>query len=195
MLNIFYQNETLNDTLIINVSLDQANKIETKENVVIGYNNDKVVFVNVLNASKKINGLTNGLLFPTSDLLNQIKTITGLDLANEFTNGFKVGEIESCEEVEGTHLHKCVVSIGDKKLNIVCGAPNARVGIKVVVATAGTMLPRGKAIIPGELRGMKSEGMLCSYRELAIDKPSNGIIEVDGYQLGDYFKEAYVNIK
>jgi len=195
MLNIFYQNETLNDTLIINVSLPPTTRVETNKDVVCGYNNDKLAFVNILNASKQIKGLSNGLLFPTSDLLNQIKNVTGLDLANEFTNGFKVGQIETCEEVEGTHLRKCVVSIGEKKLNIVCGAPNARAGIKVVVATAGTMLPRGKAIVPGELRGMKSEGMLCSYRELAIDKPSNGIVEVEGYNLGDYFKEAYVNTK
>ncbi|MCQ3908410.1 MAG: hypothetical protein MJ200_02410 [Mycoplasmoidaceae bacterium] len=120
---------------------------------------------------------------------------TKQNLSARFDNGFKIGLIEKCEDIAGTHLHKCVVSIGDKTLNIVCGAPNARQGLRVVVATNGTMLPSGKQIIAGQLLGNKSEGMLCSYRELSINKESKGIIELDdSYQIGDYFKEAYVNL-
>ena len=93
-------------------------------------------------------------------------------------------------------MHKCVVNIGNAKLNIVCGAPNARQGIRVVVATNGTMLPNGKQIIAGQLLGHKSEGMLCSYRELNINKESKGIVELpDTMQTGDYFKEVYANCK
>lgn len=195
MLNIFYQNKTLNDTLIINVSLAQANKIDTKDDVTTGYNNDKLVFINIANASKHFKNLKEGLLFPTKELVEQIKTITSLDLINEFTNGFKVATIDSCEDIEGTHLHKCKVNVGDKVLDIVCGAPNAHTGLKTVCATNGTMLPNGNPIIPGSLRGNKSEGMLCSYRELNIpNKEYKGIIELDDqYTIGDYFFEAYAN--
>ena len=198
MLNIFYQNKTLNDTLIINVSSQPAIDIKTNGDITIGYADNKVVFVNIKNASKKIDTklLVDGLLFPNNELLNYCKTLIGIDLTPYFDNGFKVGLIEKCEEIKGTHLHKCVVDIATKKLDIVCGAPNARQGLKVVVATNGTMLPSGKQIIAGQLLGNKSEGMLCSYRELAINKESKGIVELDdSFKVGDYFKEVYSNCK
>ncbi len=196
MLNLFYQNKALNDTLIINVSSTSSDKIETKEDVTLGYAKNELVFINIANASKHIKDLKDGLLFPTSELIQQIKQLTGQDLTNKFDNGFKVGLIEQCDDISGTHLHKCKVSIGSKVLDIVCGAPNARHGIKVVVATNGTMLPNGKQIIAGQLLGNKSEGMLCSYRELNINKESKGIIElIDTMQVGDYYKEVYANTK
>lgn len=198
MLNIFYQNKTLNDTLIVNVSNVKPTDIKTNEGITFGYAKNELVFVNVGNASAKIDNslLTNGLLFPKKELINYLNTIVGKDLLLNFDNGFKIGQIEKCEEVKGTHLHKCIVDIGTKKLDIVCGAPNAREGIKVVVATNGTMLPSGKQIISGQLLGNKSEGMLCSYRELAIDKESKGIVELgEQYKVGDYFYEVYSNCK
>ncbi|XQP55006.1 MAG: YtpR family tRNA-binding protein [Mycoplasmoidaceae bacterium] len=198
MLNIFYQNKALNDTLIVNVSSGPVSDVQTKENVTIGYCGNAIAFINIAEGSKTAgnNLLKEGLLFPTKQLIEFISSIAQHDVSSYFDNGFKVGLIEQCEDIQGTHLHKCVVSIGDKKLNIVCGAPNARQGLKVVVATNGTMLPSGKQILAGQLLGNKSEGMLCSYRELAIDKESKGIIELDDpYQIGDYFKEVYVNLK
>ena len=198
MLNIFYQNKTLNDTLMINVSSGPISDVRTKENITIGYCGNAIAFVNIKEASKTAgnNLLKEGLLFPTKQLIDFISSIVKQDLSLHFDNGFKVGLIEQCEDIQGTHLHKCVVSIKDKKLNIVCGAPNARQGLKVVVATNGTMLPSGKQIITGQLLGNKSEGMLCSYRELAIDKESKGIAELDdSYKVGDYFKEVYANLK
>ena len=194
MLNLFYQNKALNDTLIINVSNLQSDKVETNGDITKGFNGDKLVFINIANASKKINNLPNGLLFPTSELLSSLKQIIDIDLVPYFDNGFKVGQIIECEEIKGTHLHKCKVSIGNKTLDIVCGAPNARKDLRVVVATNGTMLPSGKQIIVGQLLGFKSEGMLCSYKELNIDKEAKGIIElIDTMTVGDYFKEPYAN--
>ncbi|MCQ3915741.1 MAG: hypothetical protein MJ195_03350 [Mycoplasmoidaceae bacterium] len=198
MLNIFYQNKTLNDTLIINVSSNPTTDTKTDGDVTIGYSGNAISFINIKNVSKLAGEkwLKEGLLFPTKNLLSFIQQVSKHDLTQYFNNGFKIGLIEQCEEIKGTHLHKCVVSIRDKKLNIVCGAPNARQGLKVVVATDGTMLPSGKQIVPGQLLGNKSEGMLCSYRELAINKESKGIIELDdSYQIGDHYKEAYANLR
>lgn len=198
MLNIFYQNKSLNDTLIINVSLANVTDVKTQGDITIGYSNNSLCFANIRNASKKIDTkqLQDGLLFPTQELINYLTSLLNQNLMSYFDNGFKVGLIEQCDEIKGTHLHKCIVDIKDKKLNIVCGAPNARTGLRVVVATNGTMLPSGKQIIEGQLLGNKSEGMLCSYRELAIDKESKGIIELDNsYQVGDYFREVYANTK
>lgn len=80
-----------------------------------------------------------------------------------------IGEIIECKDhPDSDHLHLCKVNIGSEILNIVCGAPNARVGIKVIVALDGAKLPGGK-IKKGQIRGEESNGMLCSIKELGLD--------------------------
>ena len=79
------------------------------------------------------------------------------------------GEILECEDhPDSDHLHICKVNIGTEVLNIVCGAPNARTGIKVIVALPGAKLPGGE-IKKGVIRGVESNGMLCSIKELGLD--------------------------
>ncbi|MFM6521121.1 MAG: YtpR family tRNA-binding protein, partial [Microcystis panniformis] len=74
-------------------------------------------------------------------------------------------------------LSVCQVDIGQENLStIVCGAPNARADILVPVATLGTYLPKiNLTIKPAKLRGVKSEGMICSLAELGLTKDSEGI--------------------
>ena len=79
-----------------------------------------------------------------------------------------VGEVKECKKIEGTHLHACKVDVGKEVLDIVCGAPNVRVGLKVIVALAGAHLPGGE-IKKGTIRGYTSNGMLCSKAELGLD--------------------------
>ncbi len=83
-----------------------------------------------------------------------------------------IGEVLSSEDVEGTHLHITQTRIGDKPedvLQIVCGAPNCRAGLKVIVALDGAELPGG-TIHVRPLRGIDSNGMLCALYELGVDK-------------------------
>lgn len=79
-------------------------------------------------------------------------------------------------------LHLCKVDIGQKEpLNIVCGAQNARAGIYVAVALEGAIIPRDNAVLKkGNIRGIESQGMMCSYDELSIENSDNidGIIEL-----------------
>ncbi len=81
-----------------------------------------------------------------------------------------VGKVLTCEKVEGSdHLHACTVDVaGESPLHIVCGAPNVGVGKLVPVAMDGARLPGGVKIKKGKLRGLVSEGMLCSATELKI---------------------------
>lgn len=80
-----------------------------------------------------------------------------------------IGEIIECvEHPDSDHLHVCKVNVGNDILQIVCGAPNARAGIKVIVALAGAMLPGGE-IKAGSIRGQESNGMMCSIAELGVD--------------------------
>ncbi len=80
-----------------------------------------------------------------------------------------IGEIIECvNHPDSDHLHVCKVNIGNEVLQIVCGAPNARVGIKVIVALVGDVLPE-ITIKKGVIRGVESNGMMCSMKELGLD--------------------------
>ena len=96
-----------------------------------------------------------------------------------------VGEIiEAVQHPNADRLRVCQVDVGqDKFLTIVCGAPNARVGIKVPCALVGAELPPGTDGKPfmikiGKLRGVESEGMLCSARELKLSEDHGGLLEL-----------------
>lgn len=91
------------------------------------------------------------------------------DLGVEIEN-VVVGRVVTCENVEGSdHLHLCTVDVGGESLlQIVCGAPNVGVGKRVPVALDGARLPGGVKIKKGKLRGIVSEGMLCSATELKV---------------------------
>ena len=108
------------------------------------------------------------------------------DSAGKLINATKlvIGEIIECvDHPDSDHLHLCKVNIGTEVLDIVCGARNARKGLKVIVALDGAVLP-DKTIKKGMIRGQESNGMLCSIAELGIEhkflKPedSEGIAEL-----------------
>ena len=93
------------------------------------------------------------------------------DEAGKLINATKliIGEIKECEDhPDSDHLHCCKVDIGNEILDIVCGAPNARKGLKVIVAQNGAELPGG-TIKKGIIRGQESNGMLCSIAELGLE--------------------------
>lgn len=80
-----------------------------------------------------------------------------------------IGKVIDCKmHPDSDHLHVCKVDIGTEVLNIVCGAPNVRAGLKVIVALDGAVLPE-KTIKRGIIRGQESNGMLCSMSELGLE--------------------------
>ncbi len=77
-------------------------------------------------------------------------------------------------------LRQCVVETKDGVKQVVCGAPNARTGIKAIVALPGVTIPAtGTVFAPATIRGVESQAMLCSERELLLSEEHDGIIEVD----------------
>lgn len=81
-----------------------------------------------------------------------------------------IGEVLECEmHPDSDHLHVCRVNVGDEVLQIVCGAPNVRKGLKVIVALPGAKLPGGVTISKSMKRGVESNGMLCSIAELGLE--------------------------
>ncbi len=119
----------------------------------------------------------------TEQLCDQI-TMLGLEVdgveavAGEFSH-VVVGEVVECaQHPDADKLRVTKVDVGSGELlDIVCGAPNCRKGLKVACAKVGAVLP-GDFKIKSWLRGQPSEGMLCSYAELAISTDGSGIIEL-----------------
>ncbi len=127
-------------------------------------------------------------------------TMAGLEVdaiepvAPEF-DGVVVGEISSIEKhPDADKLRVCQVDIGESaKLQIVCGAANARQGLKAPLAIMGAKLPGGLKIKKGKLRGVESFGMLCSEKELGIAEDASGLMELAadapvGISIRDYLK-------
>ena len=101
--------------------------------------------------------------------------------ASAAVKDFIVGEVVSAEKhPNADKLRLCMVNAGEKApLQIVCGAPNARAGIKVVLARPGTVIPAtGEALKVGKIRDVESRGMMCSARELLLGENHDGIIEL-----------------
>ncbi|WP_394787787.1 phenylalanine--tRNA ligase subunit beta [Rhodoferax sp.] len=126
----------------------------------------------------------------TTEQLAETLTMAGLEVeelkpvAPPFT-GIVVGEIKTAEQhPNADRLRVCTVDVGQPELlNIVCGAPNARVGIRVPCALVGAELPPGEDGKPflikvGKLRGVESQGMLCSARELKLSEDHGGLLEL-----------------
>jgi len=99
------------------------------------------------------------------------------------------GRVLECEKhPDADKLNVCQVDIGTSIRQIVCGASNVREGLDVVVATIGAKMPSGLAIKPVKLRGVESEGMICSASEIGLPDFFDGILELDDsvgkYELG-----------
>lgn len=106
--------------------------------------------------------------------------VDGVDPVSGAFDGVVVGEVVECgQHPNADKLRVTKVNVGgDRLLDIVCGAPNCRQGLKVAVATVGAVLPGDFKIKAAKLRGEPSEGMLCSFSELGISEDHDGIIEL-----------------
>lgn len=172
----YYNFYLIGDVLIVSTdseSLPTSSK--TIDDTTVIYSGDKVVGINVFNWSQygKIRSEGRIILPPKQmiDILN-VKIapfgIEKIDYVNE--TGFKVGEILDVDiHPSSDHLHILKVDIGREVLQIVCGAVNVKVGMRVVVATIGTHMMNDVKIKDGFLLGVESHGMCCSPKELGIE--------------------------
>lgn len=118
--------------------------------------------VNLLNSQLKMNGWEEELVVDDSPK-------------------FVVGFVRECNPLEDSdHLNVTKTEIdNDETVQIVCGAANIESGQKVVVAKPGAIMPSGLVIWSGELRGVKSNGMICSAKELGLEQTSKGILVLE----------------
>ncbi|MEQ8205438.1 MAG: phenylalanine--tRNA ligase beta subunit-related protein, partial [Woeseia sp.] len=119
--------------------------------------------------------------------------LDSLTIEGQGLDGVVVAEVlEAVPHPDADRLRVCTVSVGTgTTVQIVCGAPNARAGIKSPLASPGTKLPNGVKLRKAKIRGVESMGMLCSAIELGLGDESDGIIELPadarvGQSLNEY---------
>ncbi|MFZ6648245.1 phenylalanine--tRNA ligase subunit beta [Undibacterium sp. TJN25] len=140
----------------------------------------------------------------TSDELAHLLTMSGLEVedvdpvAPPFSNIVVAEILEIAKHPNADRLNVCQVNAGTGAiLNIVCGAPNVRVGMKVPCAMVGAILPPGEDGKPfeiklGQLRGVESQGMLCSARELKLSEDHGGLLDLPAdAPVGQNFRDYY----
>ena len=120
----------------------------------------------------------------TNELSEQL-SMAGLEVDDvtpvaEAFSGVVIGEVVECSQhPDADKLQVTKINVGgDELLDIVCGAPNCRLGLKVAVAMVGAVLPGNFKIKKAKLRGQPSFGMLCSFSELGMGEDHSGILEL-----------------
>ena len=200
---VSYNLKGIGDTLILVVKDSQGKdvQVERKGDVarVTVVESWEVVGWNIFAASHKITNLVgDGQVFLSPSQVTELNLAVkeaGFDeeLTVDNSPKFVVGFVKECQKHEDSdHLSVTKIIVdNEEELQIVCGAPNIKEGLKVVVAKVGAMMPDGLIIWPGELRGVKSDGMVCSAKELNLPNAPTvkGILELpDTYEIGTEFK-------
>lgn len=209
MLISSYNPTELDDTLVVITAPDTADQATTVKGDIaqITASDDQYLLgYNFLAASKILPELKqeNGQVFLTADQvakLNNALQAAGFAqlLTADEAPKFVVGYVEKLtDHPKSDHLKITQTKISDDQtVQIVCGSPNVKEGIKVVVARPGAMMPDGKIIWPGQLMGVESDGMLCGFRELRLknapDKKGLWIIPDDWQQVGEAVDFAKAN--
>src|SRR5699024_4804568 len=156
----------------------------------------KVLGYNIMQATKYFDFSKQGKITMTKEMLNTLKELFQTyqiedKLDFDLRPKFIVGHVLAKENHENADkLSVCQVDVGKETLQIVCGAPNIDKGQKVVVALVGATMPSGMKIKPTSLRGVPSNGMICSQKELELpNAPEEKGIYVldDSHNVGEAF--------
>lgn len=189
----FYNREGISDTLLLTAGMADRYEVvvQTKGSVteIFDPKAKRAIGYNLADISEQLSFEKSGQQSLTAHQQAVVKEIIQtagfsaetLDLASYET--LVVGYVEECvPHQDSDHLRITQTRVSsDTVLQIVCGAPNVKAGQKVVVAMPGTVMPNGSIIWEGELRGVVSQGMLCSARELGIPQSTTkkGILVLD----------------
>ncbi|MEK4565948.1 YtpR family tRNA-binding protein [Alkalihalobacillus sp. FSL R5-0424] len=199
-MNVFYNLKGIGDTLLISLSNNEvaeqsyertgniARIYDTQTNKTIGYNVFNASSYGVINDSGVVE-LTDSIKSLITSAFSKEGMTFSFDGSDQPT--FVVGYVTSKEKhPNADKLGICRVDVGKETLQIVCGAPNVEAGQKVVVALVGAVMPSGLQIKQASLRGVESNGMICSAKELNLpDAPEEkGILVLDdSYEAGQPF--------
>ena len=186
-------NENVGDVLFVTLRKTEDVSYEHHSDITLIKDNDEVIGLNIFNAE-------NNLSLSDKDIndyevmvpeINNLLSKNGIEkLEFDLKPKFIVGKvIEKEAHPDADKLNVTKVDVGTEVLQIVCGAPNVDTQQKVVVARVGAIMPDGLYIKPSALRGVDSNGMICSKKELNLkDDGVKGIYVLDdSYNVGQPF--------
>lgn len=183
-------NENVGDVLFVTLRKTEEVSYEHNGDITLIKDGNEVIGLNIFNAS-------SNLKLELSDYevmvqrINELLQKNGIEaLEFDLTPKFIVGKvIEKESHPDADKLNVTKVDVGTEVLQIVCGAPNVDKEQKVVVARVGAIMPEGLYIKPSQLRGVDSNGMICSKKELNLkDDGVKGIYVLDdSYNVGEPF--------
>ncbi|MDH6366317.1 MULTISPECIES: YtpR family tRNA-binding protein [unclassified Breznakia] len=172
------------EEVISTVKSKNVTKLLGKDEKLLGYNIEVDHFESDQDGYQKM----------TYDLLRFVNTnlhdAFDEEIIHDFNPYIVVGRVLACEDhPDSDHLHVCQVDVGKEVVQIVCGAANVKANINVVACLPNAVLPDGKFITKGKLRGIKSDGMLASAYELGlIEEKKKGILILeDEAKVGEPF--------
>lgn len=196
-LHAFYNLENVGDVLLVRLGTNRhVTRYEKLNNLCVLYDQDEVIGYNLFEASTYIEGLVNGKMKITPAFVESFNKVLEAEnqvpVESDYDDHFIVGKVvEIKTHPDSDHMHICQVDTGDEVSQIVCGAPNVDLNQLVVVAKINAVMPSGLIIQSSSLRGVASNGMLCSARELALPNAPQvrGILVLNEkeYKVGDHF--------
>ncbi len=200
MLIASYNKAQLGDILVVMLHEDGPSQVTKKKDTIVEISDSSdgtVLGYNFFGVGEEL-GLTATGQIKLDDeqvkILNAKLREAGFETILEIDEmpKFVVGLVEEMiEHPDSDHLHITKINLGNEILQIVCGAPNIMQGQLVVVAKVGAMMPNGEIIWPGKLRGIESNGMVCSARELhlpnAPQKRGILVLSLDNFHQGQPF--------
>lgn len=196
MAYLYYNLAGIGDVLLIQLDPKET-PTDWKKNgdFVSLWKGDKVIGYHLFNLSHYFSISSKGPVYnlePSQmNQLNEVILKNGFSPLTGLSGGIVVGKIiSSMKHPDSDHLHVCQVNIGKSTLQIVCGAANVTADQTVVVALPETRMPDGTFILPTALRGVQSQGMICSARELGLPEASQKgilILNDNNYALGEPF--------
>lgn len=192
-MRITYNLEHIGDVLLVSLKKSDQVAYEKKGDITLIKDGQEVIGLNIFNASKNLDFTSDQvddyeILVPKINNFLKKNDIEPLEF--DISPKFIVGKvIEKSAHPDADKLNVTKVDIGTELLQIVCGAPNVEVDQKVVVATVGAIMPDGLYIKPSSLRGVNSNGMICSKKEMNLeDDGKKGIYVLDdSYEIGQVF--------
>lgn len=193
IVRVFFNHQAFENCAFVYLLDKETTHFEKKGNVTVLYNQDEIVGYNILD--ERFHVYSNGYQKMDETLLSLVNDcLTAQEVEKldaDMKNRIVVGKVVECiNHPDSDHLHICQVDIASEILQIVCGASNVCEGARVVVACDNAVMPDGKWIKAGKLRGIDSYGMLCSEFELGlILEHKRGLLLLDdSYEIGKEFE-------
>lgn len=193
-MRLTYNKNHVGDVLLVTLKGATNPEYTHLDGVTVIKDNGETVGLNIFDASEKFSEDTLNSELGNEAALEEINTVlekAGREkITPDLSPKFVVGYVLTREDhPDATRLNMTTVDVGEETLQIVCGAKNVDKGQKVVVAKPGAVMKNGLYIKPSELRGVESNGMICSKRELGLPQEEDGIYVLpESYNVGDEFK-------